>query len=108
MSPLGLRRNSWNGSKPVTRIAGAASTGPSSPNSAPKGALHLPPGVGLGQGLPLVVLTLAAAESDLDLGTIVREVEAQGNQRIAALLHLAGQAGDLLCVEQQLPRPQRL
>src|SRR5215472_3917360 len=72
------------------------------------GALHLALRVGLGKRLALVVLALAAAEPDLDLGVVAREVHAQRDQRVAALADLADQARDLLRVQQQLARPPRL
>ena len=65
-------------------------------------ALDLAVGVPLGQRLPLVVLLLAAAETEFDLGPTVDEVHRQRNQRVSAFADLAGELVDLLPVQQQL------
>src|SRR5947209_20509799 len=83
----------------ITRLKGGGSPRACSPL---EGALHLALGVRGGERLALVVLALAAREADLDLGPVAGEVDAQGDQRVPALLDLADQAGYLLGVQQQL------
>src|SRR5438046_2225171 len=58
--------------------------------------------------LVLVVLPLATAQRDRDLGAIAREVHAQRDERVSLLPHLADEARDLLAVQQQLARAHRL
>src|SRR5713101_9709646 len=76
--------------------------------SAAHRALDLSLGVALRDRLPLVVLSLAARQPDLDLRAIAREVNAQRDERVALLPHLADEARDLLAVQQQLARAHRL
>src|SRR6266705_3304563 len=58
--------------------------------------------------LSLGVLPLAASQPDLDLRAIACEVDAQRDERVALLPHLADEARDLLAVQEQLARAQRL
>src|SRR5579864_7629961 len=78
------------------------------PRSAARRALDLSLGIALRDRLALVVLALAARQPDLDLRAIAREVNAQRNERVALLPHLADEARDLLVMEQQLARAQWL
>src|SRR5207249_10743160 len=78
------------------------------PQLAARCALDLSLGVALRDRLALVVLALATAQPDLDLGTIAREVHAQRDERVALLTHLADEARDLLAVQKQLARAHRL
>src|SRR5258706_11474102 len=71
-------------------------------------ALDLSLGVALRNRLPLVVLPLAARQPDLDLRSIAREINAQWDERVALLSHLADEARDLLPMQQQLARAHRL
>src|SRR5674476_654042 len=54
------------------------------------------------QRMPLVILALALGQGDLDLGVAVLEVDGQRNDRLAALLGLLHELGDLLLVQEQL------
>src|SRR5439155_925326 len=56
----------------------------------------------------LVVELLPLPQSQLRLRPALRPVEAERDQREAALLHPAAQALELLAVHQQLPRPHRV
>src|SRR5215203_5049681 len=51
---------------------------------------------------PLVVLTLAACDGDLELDDAVLGVEFEGDEGLPLFLALAGEAVDLLPVQQQL------
>src|SRR5215208_2672781 len=51
---------------------------------------------------PLVVLLLAACDSDLELDDAVLGVELEGDEGLPLLLALADEAVDLLSVQQQL------
>src|SRR5262249_11863203 len=63
---------------------------------------------GFSQHVSLVILPLAPTETDLDLGSVAREVEAERDQRVAALLDLSDEARDLFGVKKELARAQRL
>src|SRR5690625_3076962 len=56
----------------------------------------------LAQGVPLVVLLLAAGEGDEDLGTPPDEVQLQRDDRVTLLPALAGELVDLGPVEEEL------
>ena len=56
----------------------------------------------------LVVLFLALAESDAQLGAALVPVQVQGNQRVALAFHGPGQAIQLMAVQQELARSRRV
>jgi len=65
--------------------------------------LRLPLGVALADGPALVVEPLAASQGDFHLDPfVVPEIQAQGNDGITLLLHLALQTADLAAVHEQL------
>jgi hypothetical protein len=57
---------------------------------------------------PLIVLELALGKRDLQFDAALGEMQVERNQRVAALLHLADQAPDLLGAEQQLAGARRI
>src|SRR3978361_1244065 len=67
-----------------------------------EGALHLPLGVPLGEGLPLVVGLLALGQRQGRLDLAVLEVQVQRDERETALLGLADQLLDLGPVHEDL------
>src|SRR5438105_6668966 len=71
-------------------------------------AVHLTAGVARGDCLSLVVLTLALAESNLELDPVALPVEAQRNQGQPLLLDGDPQADDLRLVQEQLSLAFRL
>src|SRR3990170_2153901 len=73
-----------------------------------QGAGHLAFRVALGDGGALVVMLAAAYERQLHLGDAVLEIETEGNQRKALLLHRARELADLHLVEQELALARRL
>src|SRR4051794_2678179 len=75
---------------------------------APHRALHLAFGLALADRLALVVDVLAAGEGDLDLGVWALEVHARRHDGETAFADPAGEAIDLLAVQQQLARAIRL
>ena len=66
-----------------------------------QGPVHLPPGVLLRRGLPLVVELLALAQAYLHLHPGAAPIEAQGDEGVAVLLDLRKQPSDLPLVHQQ-------
>ena len=72
------------------------------------GAIHLAFHFALADRVALVVLLLAARQRQLDLGAPVLEVEAQRHQGEAAFFHFAGEARDLIAVQEQLAGAHRL
>src|SRR5215208_2168090 len=66
------------------------------------GALHLALGGTAGEAAPPAVLLLAACDRELELYVPLPVVEPQGDEGLAVLLALAGEAGDLAAVQQQL------
>src|SRR5438445_342268 len=77
-------------------------------SAAPHGSRDFPLGVPFRDRLALVELALASGQADLDLGMVAGEVNAQRDERVTLLLHLADQARDLLAVQQELARAQRV
>src|SRR5437660_950025 len=77
-------------------------------SAAPHGSRDFPLGVPFRDRLALVELALASGQADLDLCMIAGEVNAQRDERVTLLLHLADQARDLLAVQQELARAQRV
>ena len=67
------------------------------------GSLDLALGVPLGGGVPLVVVLLTLAEADLQLHPGVLEINAEGDQGQAVLLHHGLELADLPLVHQQPP-----
>src|SRR5438105_15000237 len=65
-------------------------------------------GVPFRDRLALVELALASGQADLDLGMVAGEVNAQRDERVTLLLDLADQARDLLAVQHELARTQRV
>src|SRR5690606_31609755 len=81
---------------------------PALPLALAQGSLDLALAVPRAQRLPLVVLLLTARHRDLDLGDPARQIHLQGDDGEPFLLDAAQQAIDLLAMEQQLARAQRL
>jgi len=65
-------------------------------------------GIAVSQTFPFVIRVLALGQADLNLGTVVLEIEARGHDGIAALFHLGPQTLDLLAVQQQLAIAHRV
>src|SRR3712207_3324469 len=66
------------------------------------GALHLALGGFAGDLSPLVVLPLAARDGELELDVTVLGVEPEGDEGLPVFLALAGEAGYLTFVEEEL------
>src|SRR5262245_188212 len=79
-----------------------------SPVALTQRAGHLAGRLPLGEGLPLVVLSLASRERYLDLGFAVLEIERERHQREATLFGFADQSLDFQPVQQELARATRL
>src|SRR5437667_5779200 len=71
-------------------------------------ALELAAPVALGNCAALVVDLLAATDPELELGSPVPDVEAQGDDGQALGLGAPDQLGDLVLVQEELSRPARL
>src|SRR5947207_11321041 len=91
-----------NGVGVVMAIAPAALSAISLLARAPHRDARLALGVLARDVLALVSLGLAATERDLDLRLAALEVDAHGNERVAAVLELALELVDLAAVEEQL------
>jgi hypothetical protein len=63
--------------------------------------LHLPIGVSLSDGVSLVVEPLALCQSDLQLGLIPLDVDAEGYDSEPFFLHVGGQSRQLSLMQQQ-------
>src|SRR5829696_8124601 len=72
------------------------------------GALHLALGSTACDLAPLVVLPLAAGDGELELYVVVAGVEPQGDEGLAVLLALTGEARDLSPVQEQLAVTSRV
>lgn len=70
----------------------------------PQRALNVPLGILFGGGFAFVVLLFTFAEADQQLCITVARVNLQRHDRVAFLLRLAEQLGNLLLMKQQLAR----
>jgi hypothetical protein len=70
--------------------------------------LHRPFGVTACLALPLVVEPLPSADRKLDFDKAMLEVHAQGNERSTPLIHIDREPFDLVRLEKELARPDRL
>lgn len=70
--------------------------------------LDLATGVSLGDILPLVVILFSSCDRNFNFGPTVFEIELSRNQRDPFFLEVTLKPGNLLFVEQELPRPFRL
>src|SRR5207253_9652670 len=77
-------------------------------SAAPHASRDVSPGPRFRSRLALVELARASGQAKLDLGMVAGEVNAQRDERVTLLLHLADQARDLLAVQQELARTQRV
>jgi len=67
-------------------------------------AMDVPLGISLGKDLAFVVFAPASCQRNLDLGAPPLEVQARGDNGVAALTHARGEAVDLSTVKQELAR----
>ena len=69
---------------------------------------NLAPGVPFLLGGPFIEALFPLCDGQLDFGVWPFKVDGKGDQRQSLLLHLGQQFPDLLLLEQQLPRPDRI
>src|SRR2546425_73017 len=94
----------WSKFSTCLGTEGKLKTYPTSASPLGKFALDFPLGVGLLFCLALVVKLFSSGDRQLDFRQAILEVDPQRHKREAAFGGLAGEAGNLATVQQQLAR----